>query len=86
MTSTSPPTPLPLDPPAYERVSDIAVPTLITVGDHDITPALMQYEYLVTAIPNADGCRFPDSAHIPSVEQPAEFEQVLVDWLAAHSL
>jgi 3-oxoadipate enol-lactonase len=80
------PTPLPLDPPAYERVSDIAVPTLIAVGDHDITPALMQYEYLVTAIPNADGCRFPDSAHIPSVEQPSEFEQVLVDWLTAHSL
>lgn len=80
------PTPIPLDPPAYGRVSDIVVPTLIAVGDHDITPALTQYEYLVTTIPNADGCRFPDSAHLPSVEQAADFERVLVDWLAAHSL
>jgi pimeloyl-ACP methyl ester carboxylesterase len=80
------PTPLPLDPPAYGRVTDIVVPTLVAVGDHDITPALTQYEYLVTTIPNADGCRFPDAAHIPSVEQAAEFERVLIEWLAAHSL
>jgi 3-oxoadipate enol-lactonase len=80
------PTPIPLEPPAYERVSDITIPTLIAVGDHDITPALTQYEYLVTTIPNADGCRFPDAAHIPSVEQAAEFERVLVDWLAENRL
>lgn len=82
----SEPTPVPLDPPAYGRVSDIIVPTLIAVGDHDITPALTQYEYLVTTIPNADGCRFPDSAHIPSVEQADEFERVLVEWLGRNSL
>jgi pimeloyl-ACP methyl ester carboxylesterase len=80
------PTPIPLDPPAYDRVADIAVPTLVAVGDHDITPALAQYEYLLSTIPDADGCRFPDSAHIPSVEQPAEFERVLLSWLADHSL
>jgi pimeloyl-ACP methyl ester carboxylesterase len=80
------PIPLPLDPPAYDRVSDITVPTLVMVGDFDVTPALTQYKYLLASIPNADGCRFPDSAHIPSVEQPAEFERVLVDWLDAHGL
>jgi pimeloyl-ACP methyl ester carboxylesterase len=80
------PTPIPLDPPAYERVADIAVPALIVVGDHDITPALAQYEYLLSTIPDADGCRFPDAAHIPSVEQPAEFERVLLNWLDARAL
>jgi pimeloyl-ACP methyl ester carboxylesterase len=80
------PASIPLEPPAYDRVVDIAVPTLVMVGDHDLSPTLAQYEYLVTAIPGADGCRFPDSAHIPSVEQPGEFERVLLDWLEEHGL
>ena len=80
------PTSIPLDPPAYDRVVDIEVPCLIMVGDHDVSETLAQYEYLVTTIPNADGCRFPDAAHIPNVEQPAEFERVLLDWLGKHSL
>lgn len=80
------PTPIPLEPPAYDRVVDIAVPALIMVGDHDLSPTLAQYEYLVSTIPRADGCRFPDSAHIPSVEQPADFERVLLEWLDAHDL
>jgi len=80
------PIPLPLVPPAYERVTDIEVPTLVMVGDFDITPTLAQFEYLVTTIPQADGCRFRDAAHLPSVERPAEFEAVLLDWLQTHSL
>jgi pimeloyl-ACP methyl ester carboxylesterase len=80
------PTPIPLEPPAYDRVVDIAAPALVMVGDHDLSPTLAQYEYLVTTIPGADGCRFPDSAHLPSVEQPADFERVLLEWLAEHAL
>jgi 3-oxoadipate enol-lactonase len=80
------PIPTPLEPPAYDRVVDIDVPTLVTVGDHDLSRALIQYEYLLTTIPNADGCRFPDSAHLPSVEQKDEFERVLLGWLADKAL
>lgn len=84
--ATEEPTPVPLEPPAYDRVVDIAVPALIMVGDHDLSPTLAQYEYLLSTIPGADGCRFHDSAHIPSVEQPAEFERVLLEWLREHNL
>ena len=80
------PTPIPLEPPAYYRVADITAPTLIMVGDHDLSEALAQYEYLADTIPGADSCRFPDSAHLPSVEQPDEFNRVLLDWLAKHGL
>lgn len=80
------PIPIPTEPPAYDRVTDIGVPTLVMIGDHDITPALAEYEYLLTTIANADGCRFPDAAHLPNVEQPAEFERVLLDWLGKHGL
>lgn len=80
------PTPIPLDPPAYGRVADIAVPALVTVGEYDLSPALAEYDYLLATIPGATGRVFRDSAHIPSVEHPLEFLNVLEPWLAEHSL
>ena len=77
---------IPLEPPAFDRVVDIEVPALILVGDHDVSECLAQYEYLSTAIRRADSARFPASAHLPNVEQPAEFERILLQWLAQHSL
>jgi 3-oxoadipate enol-lactonase len=80
------PTPVPLEPPAFDRVVDITVPTLVTVGEYDVTPALAQYEYLLSTIPNASGCTFRETAHLPSVERPADFNRVLTGWLQEHSL
>lgn len=80
------PIPLPLEPPSYDRVIDIAVPTLIMVGDHDLSEVLIQYEYLLSTIPSADGVRFAGSAHLPNVEQPVDFERVLLRWLQEHEL
>ena len=78
--------PTPLDNPAYYRVADIEVPTLVMVGDHDLSEALAQYEYLAATIPQADACRFRDCAHLPSVERPEEFTTVLLEWLTKHGL
>jgi 3-oxoadipate enol-lactonase len=80
------PVPTPLDTPAYYRVADIEVPTLVMVGDHDLSEVLAQYEYLAATISHADSCRFRDCAHLPSVERPDEFTTVLLDWLAKHHL
>lgn len=80
------PNPIALEPPAYERVTDIEVPVLATVGEFDLTPTLQQQAYLASAIPNATGYIFADAAHLPSVELPEEFAQVLGDWLAEHGL
>ena len=80
------PTPIPLEPPAVNQVSDIEVPALVTVGEFDITPHLAEYEYLLSTIPDVSGCTFRDTAHLPNVERPADFQRVLVDWLAEHRL
>jgi pimeloyl-ACP methyl ester carboxylesterase len=80
------PSPTPLENPAYYRVADIEVPTLVMVGDHDLSEALAQYEYLAATIAHADACRFRDCAHLPNVEQPEEFTTVLLDWLTKHGL
>jgi len=80
------PVPIPLDPPAYDRVGSISVPTLVIVGSHDIGPAIVQYQYLLAAIPDAAGIRYPDAAHIPSVEHPERVERDLLHWLDLHNL
>ncbi|MCU1523497.1 MAG: hypothetical protein JWO18_391 [Microbacteriaceae bacterium] len=80
------PIPIPLEPPAYDRLGDITVPTMVTVGEQDLSAALTQYEYLRSAIPGADGATFRDSAHLPSVEHPEAFHMMLTDWLTRHKL
>jgi len=77
---------IPLDPAAYGRLSDIAVPALVTVGEFDLSSELARYEYLAATMPEASGYVFRDSAHLPSVEHPAEFERLLVDWLTENGL
>lgn len=84
--ATDAPRPLPLDPPAYDRLVDIGVPTLVTVGDHDLTEELAAFEFLATNIRNADSARFAAAAHVPSVERPTEFNRVLTEWLSAQRL
>jgi len=80
------PRPVPLDPPAVDRVIEITVPALITVGEYDLTPVLAEYEFLLEVLPAASGCTFRNTAHLPSVEHPAEFQRVLVSWLARNGL
>ncbi|HEY4152449.1 MAG TPA: alpha/beta hydrolase [Pseudolysinimonas sp.] len=76
----------PLDPPAVARLHEITVPALVVVGDLDVTESKLGYELLMAGLPQAEGLRFPDSAHLPSVERAEQFTSDLRAWLAAHSL
>jgi 3-oxoadipate enol-lactonase len=76
----------PLDPPAVSRLHEIDVPALVVVGEHDVTESKLGYELLMAGLRNAEGLRFADSAHLPSVERAEQFTSDLRAWLAAHSL
>jgi len=80
------PRPIELDPPAYDRLVDIAVPTLVTVGEDDVTEDLAAFEYLAATVPGVTSARFADAAHLPSVERPEDFNRLLLGWLALHEL
>lgn len=77
---------LPLEPPAYERLSELRVPALVAVGEYDLSPLLAAYDHLLAHLPNATGVRFADTAHLPNVERVDEFTRVLLDWLERHGL
>ncbi|MCS0498393.1 alpha/beta fold hydrolase [Protaetiibacter mangrovi] len=71
---------------AIDHLGEVAVPTLVVIGDHDVTDAKVAAEILLAGIPGAEEARFADSAHLPSVEHPERFTAILRDWLARHSL
>ena len=76
----------PSSPPVGDRLGTLDLAALIVVGEDDDVPALAHYDHLVATIPGAEGCRFADAGHLPSVEHPAEFEAVLLSWLADKQL
>ncbi|HWD62736.1 MAG TPA: alpha/beta hydrolase [Humibacter sp.] len=80
------PVSIPLEPSAYERISELAVPLLATVGEYDLSFELAAQAFLVDAVADAEGYIFSDTAHLPSVEHPQEFNEVLTAWLAKRGL
>ena len=80
------PEPIALSPSAWARLEELALPTLVTVGDSDISEATTVFEAVTGRLPAAESHVFAGAAHLPSVERPAEFGRVLGDWLAARGL
>jgi len=72
--------PVPLEPPAVGRLSQIAVPTLVILGEWDGPNPL---EQLTTEIPGAKKVVMAETAHHPFMEKPAEFNQVVLDFLGS---
>lgn len=75
-------TPLPLDPLAVERLGEIAVPTLVLVGELDQPDVLAGAEALSSGIPAAQRAVIQETAHVPNMERPTEFNRRVLDFLA----
>jgi pimeloyl-ACP methyl ester carboxylesterase len=75
---TAPPA---LDPPASERLGDIAVPTLVVAGEEDVEDIKKIADALADGIPGSRKVVMPDAAHLPPLERPEEFNRILLDFL-----
>lgn len=71
----------PLDPPAIGRLSAIHVPTLIMAGALDHPEVLRAADVMADAIKGAKKYILSQSAHIPNMEEPEEFTQVVLGFL-----
>jgi 3-oxoadipate enol-lactonase len=72
--------PVPLEPPAVGRLSTIGVPTLVILGEWDGPNPLDQ---LAAEIPGAKKVIMAETAHHPFMEKPAEFNQIVLDFLGS---
>jgi 3-oxoadipate enol-lactonase len=70
-----------LDPPAARRLAQISAPTLIIIGDLDESGVLAAGELLKRGIPAARKVVMAGTAHLPSMERPAEFNQIVQDFI-----
>ena len=70
----------PLEPPAIQRLSQISVPTLVILGELDAPNPL---ESLTAEIPGAKKVVMAETAHHPFMEKPAEFNQIVLDFLGS---
>jgi 3-oxoadipate enol-lactonase len=70
-----------LQPPAVERLEEVAVPTLVVVGDADVADVLERAELLASRIPAARKVVLPDVAHMVNLERSEEFLRLVRDFL-----
>ena len=73
---------LPLDPPANSRLADVHVPALIMAGALDYPTTLYAADIMAEGISGARKHIFAHSAHLPNMEEPDEFTQVVLEFLA----
>ncbi|MCF6379359.1 alpha/beta hydrolase [Nocardioides KLBMP 9356] len=68
-------------PPAWPRLGEIAVPTLLVWGDLDFPHAQERCQTMSELIPDARGRVMHGTAHLPSFEDPESFSTLLTDFL-----
>ncbi|MBZ0281740.1 MAG: alpha/beta hydrolase [Anaerolineae bacterium] len=73
----------PLNPPAVGRLNEIHVPTLIVTGTLDNSEILRAGDVMASQIPNAKKVVLPDTAHMPSMEQPELFNRTVLGFLGS---
>lgn len=70
-----------IDPPAFDRLAEIQVPTLVIAGDLDVKNIQLIAETLEKGIVNAKRVVVPGTAHYPNVEKPQEFNKEVIEFL-----
>jgi 3-oxoadipate enol-lactonase len=73
----------PLARPALPALGEIAVPTLILVGEYDIPDVHAHCGAIEAGIPGAKRIVVSDAGHLVHMEQPAVFNELVLDFLAA---
>jgi len=74
--------PQPLDPPAAGRLSEIHAPTLVIVGSDDTFSVRKTADLLAAGIAGARKVVMAGLTHVPNMERPDEFNQIVLDFLA----
>ena len=70
-----------LDPPVNERLAEINRPTLVLVGDEDVDDMRAIAAHIADSVNGARLTTISDSAHLPSLEKPAEVNTLLLGFL-----
>ncbi|HEX9037577.1 MAG TPA: alpha/beta hydrolase [Ktedonobacterales bacterium] len=73
----------PLDPPAYGRLGGLAVPALVVIGSGDEAATQAIADDIAGGIPGARKVVMPGLGHVPNMDEPEEFNRVVLEFLRA---
>lgn len=75
----------PLHPPAAQQLHNVHVPTLVMMGALDDPEVLRAGNLMAAEIMGAQKAVIANAAHIPSMEQPAAFNRIVLKFLQNHN-
>ena len=64
-----------------QRLGEIKAPALVLVGEEDVPDILAIADRLAREIPGARRATIADAAHVPSMERPREFEELVLGFV-----
>jgi 3-oxoadipate enol-lactonase len=70
-----------LTPPAITRLTEIRVPTLVIVGDQEVSDFLKIADIVTANVAEAKKVVVPGAAHLPNMEKPEAFNRIVLDFL-----
>jgi len=70
-----------LVPDLAQRLGEIGVPTLLVIGEEDVPDMHAIAERLAREIPGARLETIRDTAHVPNMERPREFDELVLPFL-----
>ena len=73
---------LALPPPALDRLTTVTVPTLVIAGERDASDNVDIVRIIADAIPGAESVIIARAGHHVNLEQPLEFNRVVLDFLS----
>lgn len=71
---------------AVDRLAEVEVPVLLVAGRHDGFTAWPQSERIAGRLPDAELVVLEHSGHLPWIDEPDRFFEVVRDWLRRRSL
>jgi pimeloyl-ACP methyl ester carboxylesterase len=69
-------------PDSTPTLGTIACPTIVVVGAEDTLTPPVEAEKMAAGIKGARLLRIPGAGHLPNIENPVEFDRVLVEFAA----
>ena len=69
------------DTPAFTRLSELDIPVLVIVGAHDTAHTLASADYMIEKIRSAQKAIIEDAAHLPNMDQPSKFQEIVKNFL-----
>ena len=64
-----------------ERLGEVTAATLVLVGDEDVPDMHLIADRLERELPNARRASIAETAHVPSLERPREFDELVLPFL-----